>query len=62
MTIKFTVNKTGLRQLEREMARNIKKAVKKKLPAGSRVADGDAEKIARQVSKHIESAFGGIGK
>ena len=39
------------------MARKIKKAVKKKLPAGVKVADGDAEKIARQVSKQIESAF-----
>lgn len=57
MTIKFSVNRAGLRQLEREMARNIKKAVKKKLPAGVKVADGDAEKIARQVSKQIESAF-----
>jgi len=62
MTIKFTVNKAGLRQLEREMARNIKKAVERKLPAGSSVADGDAEKIATQVSKQIETAFGRIGK
>ena len=27
MTIKFTINKAGLRQFEREMARNIKKAI-----------------------------------
>lgn len=57
MSIKISVNRAGLRQLEREMAKNIKKAVKRKLPLGARVADGDAEKIARQVSNEIESAF-----
>jgi len=59
MDFKFTVNRAGLRQFEREVARNIKRAAKKKLPPGATVADGDAEKIAREVAKEIESAFRG---
>lgn len=57
MTIKFTVNKAGLRQLEREMAKNMKKAVKRKLPLGTEIVDADAEEIAREATKEIESAF-----
>jgi hypothetical protein len=62
MSIKFTIDRTGLRQLERAMAKNIKKAVQRKLPAGTQVAEGDAEKIARQITQKIESAFKGLGR
>ena len=62
MNVKFTVNKAGLRQLERNMAKNIKSAVRKKLPADAEVADGDAERIAKEVSDEIETAFKNIGK
>lgn len=62
MRITFTVNSAALRRLERDMARKIKKAVKRKLPAGAKVRDGDPERIARQVTKEIESAFKKMGK
>lgn len=57
MNVKFTVNRAGLRQLERDVAKNLRKAIRKKLPAGVDVADGDAEGIAKQVGKEIETAF-----
>ncbi len=62
MTVKFTIDKAGLRKLEREMAKNIKKAAQRRLPAGTKIADGDADKIAKTVTKEIESAFKGLSK
>jgi len=56
-TIKFTINKAGLRQLKRDMARNITKAVQRKLPRGAKIADGDAEEIAKEATKEIELAL-----
>ena len=57
MSVKITINKSGLRKLERKMAANIKKSVQNKLPPGTEVADGDAEAIAKDVTKAIEKAF-----
>lgn len=56
-TVTLTINKAGLRQLEREMAKNIERAVQRKLPSGAKIADGDAEEIAKEATKEIESAF-----
>ena len=57
MTLKFTINKAGLRQLERDMGKNIKEAVQRKLRRGARIVDGDAEEIAKEATKEIELAF-----
>jgi transcriptional regulator with XRE-family HTH domain len=61
-TVKFTINKAGLCQLERDMAKNIKKVVQRKLPRGAKIVDGDAEEIAREATKEIESVFKRLGK
>ena len=61
-TLTLTMNKAGLRQLQRRMAKNIKEAVQRKLPPGAKMVDADAEEIAKEATKEIESAFKGLGK
>jgi transcriptional regulator with XRE-family HTH domain len=56
-TVTLTINKAGLRQLERKMAKNIKEAVQRKLPPRAKMVDADAEEIAKEATKEIESAF-----
>lgn len=57
MSFKIQIDYVGLRKFERELSKNIKKVVSKKLPPGTQVTDGNSKKIAKKVVKKIEKAF-----
>jgi transcriptional regulator with XRE-family HTH domain len=56
-TVTLTINKAGLRQLQGELAKSIGKAVRSKLPPGSKTRDALAEEIARQATQDLESVL-----